>query len=91
MTRRTTTFAWAGVGGLCGALALWNLGAAQAPTPEAPPKGPTYMRVLEEDFATVRARDVTGKGITRAHTYLWAIRCQDGSSGGEPKWLNRTT
>jgi cytochrome c peroxidase len=61
MTRRTTTFAWAGVGGLCGALVLWNLGAAQVPPPEAPPKGPTYMRVLEEDFATVRARDVAAK------------------------------
>ena len=61
MTRRTTTFAWAGVGGVCGALLLWNLGAAQEPQPEAPPKGPTYMRVLEEDFATVRGRDVAAK------------------------------
>jgi hypothetical protein len=47
--------------GLCGALVLWNLGSAQAPPPKAPPKGPTYMRVLEEDFATVRARDVAAK------------------------------
>jgi cytochrome c peroxidase len=61
MTRRTTTFAWAGAGGLCGTLLLWNLGAAQAPQSEAPPTGPTYMRVLEGDFATVRERDVAAK------------------------------
>src|SRR6476659_1852879 len=30
------------------------------------------------------------KGIN-PRTYLWAIRCRDRSSGGEPKWLNRTT
>src|SRR5882724_13531051 len=39
MTRRTTMFGWAGVGGLCVGLLLWNLGAAQAPPPEPPPKG----------------------------------------------------
>src|SRR5437870_11430531 len=37
MTRRTTTFGWTGVGGLCVGLLLWNLGAAQAPPPEPPP------------------------------------------------------
>jgi hypothetical protein len=57
MTRRTTTFGWAGVGRLCVGLLLWNLGAAQAPPPEPPPKGPIYMQVIEQDFATVRARD----------------------------------
>ena len=61
MTRRPTTFAWAGVGGLCTGLLLWNLGAAQAPPPEAPPKGPTYMPVVEVDFAAVREGDVSAK------------------------------
>jgi cytochrome c peroxidase len=61
MTRRMTTFGWAGVGGLCVGLLLWNLGAAQAPPPEPPPKGPIYLPVVEVDFATVRARDVAAK------------------------------
>jgi cytochrome c peroxidase len=61
MTRRTTMFGWAGVGGLCVGLLLWNLGAAQAPPPEPPPKGPIYLPVVEVDFATVRARDVAAK------------------------------
>jgi cytochrome c peroxidase len=61
MTRRTTMFGWAGVGGLCVGLLLWNLGLAQAPPPEPPPKGPTYFRVVEEDFAVVRQRDVAAK------------------------------
>ena len=61
MTRRTTTFGWTGVGGLCVGLLLWNLGAAQAPPPEPPPKGPTYMPVVEVDFAAVRERDVAAK------------------------------
>src|SRR5437016_10201408 len=61
MTRRTTTFGWTGVGGLCVGLLLWNLGAAQAPPPAPPPKGPTYMPVVEVDFATVRERDVAAK------------------------------
>jgi hypothetical protein len=39
MLRRTTTFGWAGLCGLCVGLLLWNLGAAQAPPPEPPPKG----------------------------------------------------
>src|SRR6266851_2920959 len=61
MSRRTTTFGWTGVGGLCVGLLLWNLGVAQAPPPEPPPKGPTYMPVVEVDFAAVRARDVAAK------------------------------
>src|SRR5712671_1662232 len=61
MSRHTTTFGWAGVGGLCVGLLLWNLGATQAPPPEPPPKGPTYMPVVEVDFAAVRARDVAAK------------------------------
>ena len=61
MTRRTTTFGWTGVGGLCVGLLLWHLGVAQAPPPEPPPKGPTYMPVVEVDFAAVRARDVAAK------------------------------
>ena len=61
MTRRTTTFGWTGVGGLCVGLLLWHLGVAQAPPPEPPPKGPTYMPVVEVDFAAVRERDVAAK------------------------------
>ena len=61
MLRRTTTFGWAGLFGLCVGLLLSNLGAAQAPPPEPPPKGPTYMPVVEVDFAAVRARDVAAK------------------------------
>ena len=61
MTRSTTIFGWTGVGGLCVGLLLWNLGAAQAPPPEPPPKGPTYMPVVEVDFAAVRERDVAAK------------------------------
>src|ERR687888_1432185 len=61
MTRRTTTFGWVGMCGLCVGLLLWNLGAAQAPPPEPPPKGPIYMPVVEQDFATVRERDVAAK------------------------------
>jgi cytochrome c peroxidase len=61
MARRSTTFGWAGVGGLCVGLLVSNLGLAQAPTAEPPPKGPTYMPVVEGDFATVRQRDVAAK------------------------------
>ena len=50
MLRHTTTCGWVGVGGLCVGLLLWNLGAAQAPSPEPPPKGPTYLPVVEVDF-----------------------------------------
>src|SRR5690349_9335084 len=61
MTRCTITFGWAAVGGLCAALLMWNVGAAQAPPSEPPPRGPTYFRVIEQDFAVVRQRDVADK------------------------------
>jgi cytochrome c peroxidase len=61
MLRHTTTCGWVGVGGLCVGLLLWNLGAAQAPLPEPPPTGPTYLPVVEVDFATVRASDIAAK------------------------------
>ena len=61
MLRHTTTWGWVGVGGLCVGLLLWNLGAAQAPSPEPPPKGPTYLPVVEVNFATVRASDIAAK------------------------------
>src|SRR5439155_5044652 len=75
MTRRTTTFGWTGVGGLCVGLLLWNLGVAQAPPPEPPPKGPTYMPVVEVDFAAVRARDVAAKPeVMQRQRTLLAVR-----------------
>ena len=61
MTRRMTMLVWATASGLSLGLLAWNHGLAQAPPPEAPPKGTTYMRVLEDDFATVRQRDVAAK------------------------------
>ena len=61
MLRHTTTCGWVGVGGLCVGLLLWNLGAAQAPLPEPPPTGPTYLPVVEVNFATVRASDIAAK------------------------------
>jgi cytochrome c peroxidase len=61
MLRHTTTCGWVGVGGLCVGLLLWNLGAAQAPLPEPPPTGPTYLPAVEVDFATVRASDIAAK------------------------------
>src|SRR5262249_9914494 len=72
MRRRTRIFGWAAVVGLCVGLLLWNLGAAQAPLSELPPKGPTYMQVVEGDFAAVRARDVGAKpeGMRRQGTLL---------------------
>jgi cytochrome c peroxidase len=74
MTRRTITFARAGVGGLCLGLLLWSLGAAPAPPPEPAPKGPTYMPVIEQDFATVRAGDQEAKPevMQRQRTLLTA-------------------
>jgi cytochrome c peroxidase len=72
MTRRTT-LRWAGVGGLCvGLLLLPDLGLSQAPPPEAPPRGPTYMAILETDFAAVRQRDLAAKAqvIQRQRTLL---------------------
>jgi cytochrome c peroxidase len=61
MARRTTVWGWAGLGGLCVGLLLWNLGAAHGGQAVAPPTGPTYMPVVEQDLATVRARDVAAK------------------------------
>src|SRR5438105_7190135 len=60
MHRRVAILGWAGLGGLCGALLLHGLGAAQAPqTP--PPSGKTYFPVVEQDFAKVRADDQAAK------------------------------
>jgi len=61
MRRRTRTLGWAGIAGLGVGLFVWNLVAAQAPSPEPPPKGPTYMQVVEGDFAAVRSRDIADK------------------------------
>jgi hypothetical protein len=54
MTRRTTTFGWTGVGGLCVGLLLWNLGVAQAPPPEPPPKG--HLRQDKLGFLLITQR-----------------------------------
>src|SRR5215470_10521633 len=61
MRRRTITLGLAGIAGLGVGLFVWSLGAAQAPSSEPPPKGPTYMQVVEGDFATVRSRDIADK------------------------------
>jgi cytochrome c peroxidase len=61
MRQRTRAFGWAAIAALGVGLFVWNLGAAQAPPSEAPPKGPTYMQVVEGDFAAVRSRDVADK------------------------------
>ena len=60
MPRRVTTLGWAGLGGLCGGLLLYSLGAAQAPQTQ-PPQGKTYFPVVEQDFAKVRADDQAAK------------------------------
>src|SRR5437879_10138710 len=60
MQRRVAILGWAGLGGLCGALLLYGLGAAQAP-PTQPPSGKTYFTVVEQDFAKVRADDQAAK------------------------------
>src|SRR5438309_2800174 len=44
MQRRVAILGWAGLGGLCGALLLHGLGAAQAPQTQ-PPSGKTYFPV----------------------------------------------
>src|SRR5256885_5954235 len=54
MQRRVARLGWAGLGGLCGALLLHGLGAAQAPQTQ-PPSGKTYFPVVAQDFAKVRA------------------------------------
>jgi cytochrome c peroxidase len=61
MMARGRTFALAGMGGLGAGLLVWSVGLAQAPSPEPPPKAPTYFQVVEEDFNTVHQRDVTAK------------------------------
>jgi cytochrome c peroxidase len=48
------------LGGLCGGLLLYGLGAAQAPQTQ-PPSGKTYFPVVEQDFASVRASDQGAK------------------------------
>src|SRR5260370_610209 len=60
MQRRVAILGWAGLGGLCGGLLLYGLGAAQAP-PTQPPSGRTYFPVVEQDSATVRASDQAAK------------------------------
>jgi len=58
--RRVAILGWAGLGGLCGGLLLYGLGAAQAPQTQ-PPSGKTYFPVVEQDFAKVRADDQAAK------------------------------
>jgi len=48
MQRRVAILGWAGLGGLCGALLLYGLGAAQVPQTQ-PPQGKTYFPVVEQD------------------------------------------
>src|SRR5260370_15377205 len=60
MQRRVAILGWVGLGGLCGGLLLYGLGAAQAPQTQ-PPSGKTYFPVVEEDFAKVRADDQAAK------------------------------
>src|SRR6266481_6405302 len=57
MQRRVGILGWAGLGGLCGGLLLYGLGAAQT----QPPSGKTYFPVVEQDFAKVRADDQAAK------------------------------
>ncbi len=60
MQPRGAILGWAGLGGLCGGLLLYGLGAAQAPQTQ-PPSGKTYFPVVEQDFAKVRADDQSAK------------------------------
>src|SRR5713101_2776722 len=71
MQRRVAILGWAGLGGLCGGLLLYGLGAAQAPQTQ-PPSGKTYFPVVEQDFATVRASDQGAKAavMQRQRTLL---------------------
>src|ERR1700738_2888385 len=71
MQRRVAILGWAGVGGLCGRLLLYGLGAAQAPQTQ-PPSGKTYFPVVEQDFAPVRAsaRGTNPAVIQRQRTLL---------------------
>jgi cytochrome c peroxidase len=72
MARRRTVWGWARLGGLCVGLPLLRLGASQGGQAPEPPKGPTYMPVVEQDFATVRARDQAAKAdvMQRQRTLL---------------------
>src|SRR5260370_906105 len=71
MQRRVAILGWAGLGGLCGGLLLYGLGAAQAPQTQ-PPSGKTYFPVVEQDFAKVRADDQAAKStvMQRQRTLL---------------------
>src|SRR5882762_7327223 len=60
MERWVAILGWAGLGGLCGGLLLYGVGAAQAPQTQ-PPSGKTYFPVVEQDFAKVRADDQAAK------------------------------
>ncbi len=60
MPRRVTILGLAGLGGLCVGLLVYGLGAAQAPE-QPPPQGKTYLPVVEQDFAKVRADDQAAK------------------------------
>ena len=64
MQRRVAILGWAGLGGLCGGLLLYGLGAAQAPQTQ-PPSGKTYFPVVEQDFAKVRTDDRAAKLANR--------------------------
>src|SRR5258708_40187418 len=68
MERRVAILGWAGLGGLCGGLLLYGLGAAQT----QPPSGKTYFPVVEQDFAKVRADDQAAKStvMQRQRTLL---------------------
>src|SRR6267378_1521065 len=57
MERQVAILGWAGLGGLCGGLLLYGLGAAQT----QPPSGKTYFPVVEQDFAKVRTDDQAAK------------------------------
>src|SRR6266853_611786 len=74
MQRRVAILGWAGLGGLCGGLLLYGLGAAQAPQTQSP-SGKTYFSVVEQDFATVRASDQGAKpAVTQRQRTLLAER-----------------
>src|SRR5260370_34581032 len=60
MQRRVAILGWTGLGGLCGGLLLYGLGAAEAPQTQTP-AGKTYFPVVEQDFAKVRADDQAAK------------------------------
>jgi cytochrome c peroxidase len=59
MSRPAATLGSAQLGGLFVGLLVYGLGASQAP--EQPPQGKTYVAVVEQDFAQVRASDQAAK------------------------------